>query len=136
MTPADRFAQPPMAEINITPLVDVMLVLLVIFMIAAPVMAHRIDVDLPQVTRDHPPPTPPEVITLTVAADGSYYWNGEALLGAALAPQLKIEAHRRPQPEIALDADRTVPYQRIATVLSAAREAGIAKIGFTALDAR
>src|SRR5690242_17662883 len=97
---AARFEQPTLAEINITPLVDVMLVLLVIFMIAAPVMAHKITVDLPQACTDCPKPPKPELITLTVAADGSYYWNGEPLLGAALAPQLRIEAHRQPQPEI------------------------------------
>ena len=134
MTRAARFEQPTLAQINITPLVDVMLVLLVIFMIAAPVMAHRIEIDLPQV-RNGPPPPKPDLIALSVTADGSYYWNGEAMPGAALAPQLKIEAHRKPQPELALDADRKVPYQRIATVLAAAREAGLTKIGFKTLDA-
>jgi len=136
MTRTDGFAQPVLAEINITPLVDVMLVLLVIFMIAAPVMAHKITVDLPQVARPKIIDQKPDVVTLTVAADGSYFWNGEALPGAALAPQLRIEAHRKPQPELALDADRTVHYQDIATVLAAAHDAGLAKIGFKTLDAR
>jgi biopolymer transport protein ExbD len=125
----------PVAEINITPLVDVMLVLLVIFLIASPVLAHRITVDLPvAVPPPKIPPPPPEIITLTVAADGTYLWNGEALIGAALAPQLRLEAHRTPQPELAIDASRSVRYQEIATVLAAANEAGLKRVGFTALS--
>ena len=136
MTRTESSAQETLAQINITPLVDVMLVLLVIFMIASPLVAHRITIDLPVAVRPDGPPPPPELVSLTVAGDGSYLWNGEPMVGAALAPQLRIEARRQPQPELAIDASRTVRYQEIATVLAAAREAGIRRIGFTALDAR
>ena len=117
-----------MAEMNITPLVDVMLVLLIIFMIAAPILTHRITLDLPH---DGPnPPPPAEIVSLAMHADGSLSWNGAPLIAAALEPQLTLEAARRPQPELRLDVDRSVAYQRVATVLATARGAGFERIGF------
>ena len=120
-----------MAEINITPLIDVMLAVLIIFMIAVPILTNRITLDLPQpVPPPLVPPKPPEVVSLSVAADGSLSWNGAALSALALEPQLRFEAGRHPQPELQIEADRRVAYQSVATVLAAARTAGIERIGF------
>ena len=115
------------AEINITPLVDVMLVLLVIFMIASPVLAHRTPVDLPV-----PGPKPevePERIAIRVAADGTLRWNGVAIPDVALGAQLRIEAAKSPQPEVRIDADPAIPYGRVAQVFAATRTAGLDSVG-------
>ena len=115
-----------MAEMNITPLVDVMLVLLIIFMIAMPILTQRITLDLPQPLPPHlVPPKPPEVVSLSVAADGSLAWNGAPLGAVALEPQLRFEAGRHPQPELQIEVDRLAAYQSVVTVLAAARNAGI-----------
>jgi biopolymer transport protein ExbD len=115
------------AEINITPLVDVMLVLLVIFMIASPVLAHRTSVDLPQKGPEQP--VPPERIAVRLAADGTLLWNGVAIPEAALAAQLRIEAAKSPQPQVRIDADPAIPYGRVAQVFAATRTAGLDSVG-------
>jgi biopolymer transport protein ExbD len=120
----------PMAEINTTPLVDVMLVLLVIFIITAPLLTHAIRLDLPN-ARAPASAEKPETITLSIDGTGTLYWNEAQLADAdALADRLRQAASRSPQPELHLRADREVRYQTIAEVMSAAQQAGLARIGF------
>ena len=118
-----------MSEINMTPLVDVMLVLLIIFIITIPVMKHSVNVDLP-VAANQPQVVLPQTIRLSVDAQGQYYWN-EALVGeSALPGLLQTEAAREPQPELHLRGDKAVRYERVAQVMAAAQRAGLRKIGF------
>ena len=120
----------PMSEINTTPLVDVMLVLLVIFIITAPLLTHAIRLELPEAAA---PATQerPGTITVSIDADGRLYWNDAPLADAqALRTRLAQAAGATPQPELHLRADREVRYQRLAEVMSAAQEAGIGRIGF------
>jgi biopolymer transport protein ExbD len=119
----------PMAEINVTPLVDVMLVLLVIFIITAPLLARALKVDLPQA--DAPPAAvQPTTIRLAVEADGALRWNQEAIDAEELGQRLAQAAKQSPQPELHLGADRAVRYEHVAAVLSAAQKAGMKQIGF------
>jgi biopolymer transport protein ExbD len=118
-----------MNEINMTPLVDVMLVLLIIFIITVPVMKHAVNVDLPRASSEREQ-TKPENILFTVTADGSYYWNEQKIDDAELKPRLAATAAREPQPELHIRGDKAVRYERIAQALSAARQAGVRKIGF------
>ena len=120
----------PMAEINTTPLVDVMLVLLVIFIITAPLLTHAIRLDLP-VAQAPVAAQEPETVTLSIDARGALFWNDEPVAGIdALGERLKQAATRRPQPDLHLRADRDTRYQRIAEVMARAQQAGIAKLGF------
>jgi biopolymer transport protein ExbD len=120
----------PMADINTTPLVDVMLVLLVIFIITAPLLTHAIRLDLPS-AQAPVSAEKPETITLSIDGQEKLYWNDAPVADVdALAAKLKQAAGRTPQPELHLRADRQVRYQRIAEVMSAAQQAGLAKIGF------
>jgi len=118
-----------MNEINMTPLVDVMLVLLIIFIITVPIMKHAVSVDLPRASSD-PEQTKPQNILFSVAADGSYYWNEQKIDDSELKSRLAAAAARSPQPELHIRGDKAVRYERIAQLLSAAREAGVHKIGF------
>ena len=119
----------PMADINVTPLVDVMLVLLIIFIITVPVMKHAVNIDLPRAT-NQPQDAKPETIRLSVDASGSFFWNDEAVDDAALAVRLKAEASKTPQPELHIRGDKDVRYERVAQVMAAAQVAGVKKIGF------
>ena len=126
----------PMAEINVTPLVDVMLVLLIIFMITAPLMTHKIRIDLPQPSNNPPPEmTLPDPIDLAVKESGELYWNDEPITEAMLAAQLRVAAQKTPQPELQIRAEKTTQYQLIATVMSNAKNAGMVKIGFITAQA-
>lgn len=117
------------AEINMIPLIDVMLVLLVIFMITAPLMTHAVKVQLP-VADAHPnDPLPPRV-QLTIRATGTIYWDEGAVEKAALAARLIEVARQKPQPQIELRADEAVPYGEVAQVLAAAARAGVSRIAF------
>jgi len=120
----------PMADINVTPLVDVMLVLLIIFMITVPMLSHKIKIDLPQPTLNPPPENPPEPITLGVRMTGQLYWNDEPITEAALQAQLRVTAQKNPQPELQIQADKSARYQQVATVMADAKNAGMTKIGF------
>ena len=120
----------PMSEINVTPLVDVMLVLLIIFMITAPLMTHRIRIDLPQANPNQQQETPPDPIDLAVKESGSLFWNDEPITVAMLQAQLRVVAQRTPQPELQIRAEKTTQYQTIATVMAEAKSAGMVKIGF------
>ncbi len=119
----------PMAEINVTPLVDVMLVLLVIFIITAPLLSYAIKLDLPDARAPAANATF-DAIKLSIDADGRVFWNDEPLGTDELAPRLAIAARASPQPELHLRADKGTRYERIAAVMSAAQEAGLARIGF------
>jgi biopolymer transport protein ExbD len=118
-----------MNEINMTPLVDVMLVLLIIFIITVPVMKHAVNIDLPRAT-NQPQDAKPETIRLSVDAQGSYYWNEAKIEDRDLAPRLKAAAAKTPQPELHIRGDKDVRYERVAQAMAAAQQAGLRKIGF------
>ena len=118
-----------MNEINMTPLVDVMLVLLIIFIITVPVMKHAVNIDLPRASSEREL-TKPDNIQFSVAADGSYYWNEQKIADGDLPSRMAAEAAKEPQPELHIRGDKEVRYERVAQAMSAAREAGLRKIGF------
>jgi biopolymer transport protein ExbD len=118
----------PMAEINMIPLVDVMLVLLIIFMITAPLLAHKIKIDLPQastVLLEEKPDT----IVISLMGDGQMFLNDVPIDRAAMVERLAEEAQRKPQPELHLHVDRTLQFQALATVMADAQNAGMVKVG-------
>ena len=119
----------PMAEINMIPLIDVMLVLLVIFIITAPLLTNAVKLDLPKAS-SLPNLTRPDHITLSITADDRLYWNGAAVDRRELREQLAAASKQRPQPEIHLRADRATRYQAIAEVMADSANAGLGRIGF------
>ncbi len=118
-----------MNEINMTPLVDVMLVLLIIFIVTIPVMKHAVNVQLPQASNQRQPDAP-KAIALSVDAQGTYYWNEGRVADADLPRLLAAEAAREPQPELHIRGDRNVRYERVAQAMAAAQQAGLRKIAF------
>ena len=117
-----------MAEINVTPLVDVMLVLLIIFMITAPLMAHKVQIDLPESVAK-PNEEPPGTITVALKSTGETYWNDEPIVRSAVDTQLRIEARRTPQPVVQIRADEDTEYKDVATMMASAKNAGMKKVG-------
>jgi biopolymer transport protein ExbD len=118
----------PMAEINMIPLVDVMLVLLIIFMITAPLIAHRIKIDLPQastVLLEEKPDT----LVIAIMGDGRTFLNDVEVDRTTMLERLSAEAQRKPQPELHLHVDRTLQFQKLATVMADAQNAGMVKVG-------
>jgi biopolymer transport protein ExbD len=118
----------PMAEINMIPLVDVMLVLLIIFMITAPLIAHKIKIDLPQastVLLEEKPDT----IVISLMADGKMFLNDVPTERTEMLKRLSTEAQRKPQPELHLHVDRTTQFQVLATIMADAQNAGMVKVG-------
>ena len=124
----------PMADINVTPLVDVMLVLLIIFMVTAPTLSYPIDIDLPQKSLNPPPQVkePPPPIALRIDANGQVYWNEAAQPISALENLMEVEVNRDPQnqPQLEIDTDPNADYGVLAKVLAAAKNANMIKIGF------
>lgn len=118
-----------MTEINMTPLIDVMLVLLVVFLVAVPAIQRAIKIDLPQAGGDRQTQTPQHV-NVSVRADGTFLWNNAPVSEHALYAELAKAARANPQTELHLAADRKVPYERVADVMSAAQAGGLSKIGF------
>jgi len=118
-----------MNEINMTPLVDVMLVLLIIFIITVPVMKHSVNIDLPRATSAALKPKP-ETLRLSVDAEGRYFLNDSPVADAELGPRLKAAAAQNPQPDLHLRGDKSVRYERVAQAMAAAQQAGLHKIGF------
>ncbi len=121
--------QQPMSEINVTPLVDVMLVLVIIFIITAPLLTHGIKIDLPKAS-SAANPEKPETVTLSLDADGKVFWNDAPIKAEELATRMAEAAKKQPQPELHLRADQNTRYQRLAEIMSAARNAGLTKLGF------
>ena len=124
----------PMADINVTPLVDVMLVLLIIFMVTMPIQSVPVDVDLPQKTLNPPPQPkePPDPISLRIDAAGQVFWNGQATDRAGLDALMREQGRAAPMQQalLRIDANGDCDYQSVAQVLAMARNAGLAKIGF------
>jgi len=118
-----------MNEINMTPLVDVMLVLLIIFIITVPVMKHSVNIDLP-LASNQVQITQPETLRLSVDAQGRYFLNETQVADDQLAPQLKTAAAKNPQPDLHIKGDKAVRYERVAQAMAAAQQAGLRKIGF------
>jgi biopolymer transport protein ExbD len=118
-----------MNEINMTPLVDVMLVLLIIFIITVPVMKHSVNIDLPTASNEVQI-TQPETLRLSVDAQGHYFMNETPVADDDLAPQLKAAAAKNPQPDVHIRGDKAVRYERVAQAMAAVQQAGLRKIGF------
>jgi biopolymer transport protein ExbD len=116
-------------EINTTPLVDVMLVLLIIFIITIPVINHSVKIDLPRAT-SQPDDVKPENINLDIDAQGRIFWNSEAIDTSQLNLRIATAAQKTPQPELHLRAERTTQYEKVAQVMAAAQSGGLSKIGF------
>jgi len=123
----------PMAEINVTPLVDVMLVLLIIFMITTPLMNHKIKVTLPEAVV-HKPKDDKKVVetpvTITVTENGDLFLNDEPTTKPAIESRLSVEAQKQPQPPVQVRADSTTPYRMVGEIVKIAQAQGMAKIGF------
>ena len=119
----------PMAEINMIPLIDVMLVMLVIFIITAPLLTHAVKVDLPRVS-SQPNITKPDNVQLAIDAEARVYWNGALLDRSGWRAQMASASKLNPQPEVHLRADGAVAYRRVAEVMSDAAKAGLTRIGF------
>jgi biopolymer transport protein ExbD len=122
-----------MCDINVTPLVDVMLVLLIIFMVTAPILSYPIDIDLPQpTTRPQTQLNPPEPIKLRIDASGQVYWNDSPTPMSALRSMMESEVQRDPtnQPTLEIDTNDDADYGVLAKVLATARNAQMQKIGF------
>jgi len=119
----------PMAEINMIPLIDVMLVLLVIFIVAAPLLTHSVKLDLPKAA-SAPTLAKPETVQLAIDAQRRLFWNGEPVDRAGLQERLAAAGRLVPPPEIHLRADRTTPYEAVAQVLADSSRAGVTRFGF------
>ena len=118
-----------MNEINMTPLVDVMLVLLIIFIITIPVMKHAVNVELPRASNLQET-AKPETVRLSVDAEGHYFVNEAPVADDALPGLLQMEAAKTPQPDLHIRGDRAVRYERVAQAMAVAQKAGLGKIGF------
>ena len=118
-----------MAEINMIPFIDVMLVLLIIFIITVPVIKHAVKVDLPRASNEKLVDKPQNV-RLSVDASGAYYWNEAPVTDAELGTRLTQIAAMEPQPELHLRGDKSVRYERVAMAMANAQRAGVRKIGF------
>ncbi len=126
----------PMADINVTPLVDVMLVLLIIFMITAPLMAHKVKVELPLATLDQKPKIDIPPVTVTIKADGKIFWNDEPVTDAKFEQNLAVTVARVPQPQVDIRADNTTKYGVIQKVVLTVRNSGMRKVGFVSSPER
>jgi biopolymer transport protein ExbD len=120
---------PPMSDINMTPLIDVMLVLLVIFIITAPLMTSSLKLDLPK-TDSATPTSAPSFIALAIDADGKLFFGDEALARETLAQRIGVAAKANPQLEVQLRADQKVPYGAVAELIAMIQKAGLNRIGF------
>ena len=118
-----------MNEINMTPLVDVMLVLLIVFMVTIPVIRHAVKIDLPHASSQKED-TKPAQVTVSIDADGNVSWDDQKISDDMLQAKIAAAAQQEPQPELHLSADRKVAYEKVAQVMSAAQAGGLTKIGF------
>ena len=118
-----------MSEINMTPLVDVMLVLLIIFIITIPVINHAVKIDLPRAS-NKPDDAKPQSVNVEINAQGEVFWNNQHVDEATLQADIVRAAQQQPQPEMHLRADRNVRYERVAQVMAAIQRGGLNRIGF------
>ena len=119
----------PLTEINMVPLIDVMLVLLIIFIVTAPLLTHAVKVDLPKAASSANQ-TKPENAQLAIDAAGQVFWNGEAVDASAFDSRLQAAGVQQPQPEIHIRAERVTPYEKVAQVMSDAARNGLTRIAF------
>ena len=123
-------AAQPMADINVTPLIDVMLVLLIIFMMNAPQLTYKVQIDLPQPTTVSKPPEEADKVTVRINDDGTVLWNDMAMSMPQIDYQLRQAAKQNPQPQIMISAGDRSRYQVLAQVMTRAKNAKVTKIGF------
>jgi biopolymer transport protein ExbD len=116
------------SDINMTPLIDVMLVLLIIFIITIPGQTHAVKIDNP--SHEQPPPTPPEVIDLSIDFDGTLLWNKTPVERATMQRHISQEATKSPQPEVHITVDKFSKYEIVAQTLADLQHRGLKKIGF------
>jgi biopolymer transport protein ExbD len=117
------------STINTTPLVDIMLVLLIVFLIAVPVVLKTVPVELPNVS-NIPTQSKPENIVISVDADGETYWNNVVVTKEEMLAKLRIEAPKKPQPEVHIRGDRSARYEPVGRVVAYCQKAGIVRVGF------
>jgi len=120
----------PMVEMNTTPLIDVLLVLLILFILTLPVMTHAVKLDMPRPSSAPPPPVQVEPIRLDIDWDGSIIWNGSLVRLEDLEGYFRSEAAKEPQPELHVRPDRRADYDTVAKVLALAQRNGMMRIGF------
>ena len=120
---------PPMSDINVTPLVDVMLVLLIIFIVTAPLLTHGIRIDLPKAS-SQANPEQPDTVTIAIEANGKISWNDKLVDDTRLQAVMAEAANKQPQPSVHIRADQATTYQRLAEIMSMAKKAGLTKLGF------
>lgn len=125
----NRSTSHTMSEINMVPLIDVMLVLLVIFIITAPLLTHSIKIDLPRVSAQATDQKP-ETVDLAVDGQGNLFWNNKPVALDLLKARLQAAAAQNPQPELRIRADLNTRYQVLAQIMGLARSAGLARLGF------
>jgi biopolymer transport protein ExbD len=124
-----KSAGAPMSEINMVPLIDVMLVLLVIFIITAPLLTQAVKLELPKASSQLND-LRPEKVEFSIDATGALFWNGEPIARAEAGKRFALEGRKQPQPEIHLRADQAVAYRVVAQTLADASKAGLTKVGF------
>ncbi len=125
----EKTAQAPMAEINMVPLIDVMLVLLVIFIVTAPLLTHAVKLDLPKASASINE-SKVDKIEFAIDAEGTLYWNGESIDREEAKRRFDVESRREPQPEIHMRVDESVAYKFVAQTMADASSAGLTRIGF------
>ena len=128
-SPADQDDGEVLSEINMIPLIDVMLVLLIVFIITVPVMKHSVNVNLPQAATEANPDKP-ETVRLSVDAQGQYHWNDRVVSDEELTARLQAAAQQTPQPDLHIRGDKSVRYERVAQAMAAAQRAGVRKLAF------
>lgn len=122
-------SSPTLSEINMVPLIDVMLVLLVIFMITAPLLNHSIQINLPKASSS-PVTQNPAIIDIAVDGQGHMFWNEQRIDPASLDSRLRAQAHLDPQPELRIRADLNTRYEVLAQIMGSAKNAGLTRLGF------
>ncbi len=125
-------ASQPMSEINMTPLIDVMLVLLIMFIITIPIQTHAVKMNMPVPNNAAPPPKPPEIVRIDVDFDGTIGWNGEVIQAGdrgAVEQRLQAIAAMPDQPEVHLRPNKLVTYKHVAMIMATAQRLGVTKIG-------
>ena len=125
-------AEPPMSDINMTPLIDVMLVLVVIFMITAPLLASTVPLNLPSAGSAQTQTAPPAFVVIAVQSDGQIFWGNQRITRQDLQTRLGRAASQNRDTEVQLRADAAVPYGRVLDVMDLAQQAGLSRIGFVA----